>query len=263
MKKKKSTKSIGNKDKKQKKEPKKKSKVKKNKLLSVSDIKLPSSQQILETDDINKVFENKIGGSSKKKGGTRIYTRDYDYTRNKNSNMTYNILFCEPTTQFSKEDLYYSYEFRIHSDFYVHLLHFPIKKYNVYNKINYNVYIFGKFFNDELSKYKYMGFHKTIHGQTGFVDITGISKMEKEKLADNKLWNQIIGEQLNWGTVIMNERVKKNMSNRVLFIGDTVSGNKMDVGCDLFAHFDSNNNIDSLIIGNFPNKTLSMILDNI
>lgn len=70
--------------------------------------------------------------------------------------------------------------------------------------------------------------------------------MDKKFKNNLSVWEKLIDDHGKWFTVAGNAYVRKKIP-AVLFVGDTEGG---DVGADLYAHFNSKKQIDSIIIDN-------------
>ena len=118
-----------------------------------------------------------------------------------------------------------------------------------------NSYIFGTRY--PLKSYKKILSHYNDVAQTGLIDVTDITEDEKNTIRDSKLWNKVYCPSRQkckpWDYRPYLITIRKEISPRILFVGETYGG---DVGADLYIHFNSKKEIDSLIIENnclFPN----------
>jgi hypothetical protein len=107
-----------------------------------------------------------------------------------------------------------------------------------------NAYVFGPLF--KVKDYVYICCHGNDAAQTGLVDYTNATNEEIEKIRDFDKWMKCFDNgNAAWDERKRLEKVRKMISNRIIFSGLTLGG---DVGANLFAHYDESSNIDSLII---------------
>lgn len=160
------------------------------------------------------------------------------------SKKKYTIRFCEPSTM--PDTTFLSTDFKITEKYYKILTKPP--KGLINNKDPSNAYVFGKLF--KLDQYVKIGGHVNDIAQTGFVDVTGATKDELKKIAnDNEIALRIYeNNNYNWDSRDVLKEIQKKISKRILFVGNTVGG---DVGAALYAHYDTNKQIDGLIIDNY------------
>jgi hypothetical protein len=108
-----------------------------------------------------------------------------------------------------------------------------------------NAYVFGKLYS---TGYYLAGSHNNDGAQTGILNSANIKSDEFAKIHDFKLWKKLYFREKfkRWEDRTTLSEVRKTISNRILFVGDTDGG---DVGANIFIHLD-NGNIDSIIIDN-------------
>jgi hypothetical protein len=148
----------------------------------------------------------------------------------------YEILFSEPYT------CGYEVVFEVTWKFYRKLLKMP-KSIDVDDG---NAYIFGRRFS--LDNYRFAGGHGNDGAQTGFIDITGATADEVERIRRDPLWLSIYeAAKWNWDDRAALESVRRQISPRILFVGRTEGG---DVGADLYIHKNSIGEVDGVIIEN-------------
>jgi hypothetical protein len=154
----------------------------------------------------------------------------------------YRIRCCEPCSNINAKHQITT-DFEVTEAFYDILCTKP--KY--IKRDNGNAYIFGKIYDG--TEYIYIGRHKNDVAQTGLIDITNMAKQDLEKIqCCYNIWLQIYKKyKLDWNEYQALEEVKMKISDKILFIGITLGG---DVGANIFAHYNSNNEIDGLIIDN-------------
>lgn len=166
----------------------------------------------------------------------------------KQNNQLYLIRFCEPYIQ--ANEAFMSFDFYVTPNFFK-ILHETPKSYQ--NDVA-NAYIFGPQFS--INEYIKIGSHENDGGQTGLIDITNATKEELDKIVnDDEIWeNAYHGFSKPWGWKPGLLKVRKDISSRILFVGNTDGG---DVGANLYAHYNKEKNIDGLIIDNayfFPEE---------
>lgn len=138
-------------------------------------------------------------------------------------------------------------EFTVNGDFYKKLQNKPILCEDT--KGFRNAYIFGK--QRPLSSYKSIGGHGNDAASTSLIDVTGLTFQEIKMLSDyNKILKCYMKNKklLSLDNRDSLEKLRKTISNRILFMGSTYGG---DIGADYFAHFDSDHQMDGLIIDVF------------
>jgi len=100
-------------------------------------------------------------------------------------------------------------------------------------------YVFGPEY--YFKSYVYLGTHDNDVSSTSLIDVTDMTGKDEKRLGEAL-------EDMEGSQSHEEIREVRKISNRILFIGDTPQG---DVGADLFAHYDSDNNIDGLIINSY------------
>jgi hypothetical protein len=120
-----------------------------------------------------------------------------------------------------------------------------------------NAYLFGKYFD----QYYQVGRHGNDYYQTGIINMTDFSKKDKKekskdvyysaeitKIMDYKLWHNIYWPKKNtkykWEERKLLPLVQSEISDKILFVGGTYHLN----GVNIYAHLNTKNEIDSLII---------------
>lgn len=154
------------------------------------------------------------------------------------------IRFCEPYTAASSKTN--KYDFHVTNNFLRTLKRKP--KYIKCDRGN--AYIFGKRY--KINDYIFLGEIGNDGGQCGLVDITEANKKELVDITQTEKWLEIFmptkRKFIKWDDRTALQKVQKNISERILFVGETFGG---DVGAALFGHFDQNNNLNSIIIDVF------------
>jgi hypothetical protein len=199
-----------------------------------------------------KKTEKKVA-ASKKQQLSKWYKEEYNNAKGKGNIL---ISVCEPYTNLMGS--FYSDNYKITEDFYKVLLKKP--KYVRKKGVDGNAYIFGPVYNKKL--YTKIGSHGNDGAQTGIIEITNITEDDIEDIqGDNKeysrskhsdKWSDIFfpekGIFHDWDERSLLPIVRKEISERILFVGTTDGG---DVGADVYAHFNTKGEIDSLIIDNY------------
>jgi hypothetical protein len=159
------------------------------------------------------------------------------YRPDERKGAVYSILFGEPYNLGNDGKV-----FKVTWDFYKILKKKPkVRKSNAGN-----AYIFGRHF--PWDEYKHVGSHGNDGAQTGFIDLTGASRVEIQRLRSDEAWHDIYGAvDYDWDNSDALKAIRKQLSERILFVGETVGG---DVGADLYLHKDSNGHVDGAIIDN-------------
>lgn len=135
----------------------------------------------------------------------------------------------------------------VNGKFYQTLLRAP-KKYKGHGS---NAYRFGKSF--PVNDFKLIASHGNDAAQTGLIDLDRYR--EKSQGVAEYLMMSGLFKDKPWDDRASLKTLRKN-ARHILFLGDTVGG---DVGANLYAHYGSDGNIDSLIIDNnyfFPDGDL-------
>lgn len=105
-----------------------------------------------------------------------------------------------------------------------------------------NAYVFGPLL--DVDEYTKIASHGNDGAQTGFVDLD-INLTTNNSLDDIDQWERAY-PNLMWDNPVALRRIQQELPE-ILFVGETVGG---DVGATLYAHYDVNGEIDSLIIEN-------------
>jgi hypothetical protein len=103
-----------------------------------------------------------------------------------------------------------------------------------------NAYVFGPLFN--LNEYIHVSSHGNDGAQIGLIDADILDQRSDLNWSDN-LWSQI---DYDYNDQSKRDQVR-SINPAILFFGETIGG---DVGADLYAHYGTNEQIDSLIIDN-------------
>ncbi len=163
---------------------------------------------------------------------------------------THKIRFCEPlTTDFGDDDdaHIFTCDFEVDDELFELLKKKPeyiftkdeSEKYNVGN-----AYIFGPKYS--LDEYELIGEHSNDAAQTGLVDITNAKELSEICLSDD-VWEKCYNNfKINWDDRTALTLVQQNISDKILFVGETVGG---DVGASLYGHFNEDK-LDAIIIDN-------------
>lgn len=151
------------------------------------------------------------------------------------------LLFAEPATfKLQYMNWHKGGLFSVTNNFYNVLLRPPVsKKWEISN-----AYIFGNKF--PTNEYVKIASHDNDVAQTGIIDIELWKNGDYERNSD-KIDKVNEKYRFSYSSPKNVEIVRKISGGSVLFQGETVGG---DVGADLYAHYDKNGNIDSLIINN-------------
>lgn len=166
------------------------------------------------------------------------------------------ISVCEPYTNLMGGP--FSGEYKITEEFYKVLLEKP--KYVRKKELGgHNGYVFGPMYNKHT--YTRIGSHGNDGAQTGIVEITNLTEDDHKNILargtteqgkKTSKWANIYfperGGSYSWDERKLLTRVRKEISERILFVGSTDAG---DVGADVYAHFNKKGEIDSLIIDNY------------
>ena len=164
---------------------------------------------------------------------------------NRPDQKTYKIFFGEIATSFAFEDKYHMTgdTFQVNKEFYPELQKPPW----ILAKVSSIAYVFGEYF--PLKEYKLKLYHDNDAAQTGFVDMTAITKKEMNRIDNYNLWLKIYGtvagKNFDWADRESLLMARQKISPRILFVGHTRGG---DVGAALFVHHNKMKQIDSLII---------------
>ena len=156
----------------------------------------------------------------------------------------YSIGFCEPYTTDSLRPR--QTIFTVDESMYKKLLN-PPRYYNGRpGQYIGNAFIFGHKYKPD--QYRKIGSTGNDGAQVGFVDVKLLNQVDK-KLDIGEIVLQEYEKEKgweNWKSRAAFARVRKQLPH-ILFIGETEGG---DVGADLYAHYDKNTVIDSLLIDN-------------
>ena len=135
----------------------------------------------------------------------------------------------------------------ITEEFYGTLLKKP--KYIVNKSSIGNAYIFGKKF--PVKSYISLGYHGNDGAQTGVLDITNLTESDISDIDNMEEWTKLYfpksGRSHSWEDRNMLPLVRDQISDRILFVGETHGG---DVGADVLVHYNTQKEIDGLIIDN-------------
>jgi hypothetical protein len=203
------------------------------------------------------VQDNTLGVKRWKRYREKIESKNSHKSNNSNkSNKSHKIYFCEPYSidDIKKSKSIIGFSFTVTDTFYKKLCRKP-ESYSVRN-LGRNAYRFGPAFS--FNDYKLLGYHANDGGQTGLIDIEMFDKEIAKNITDIVLDIYSIPKKrkmLSWDNRTALKQLRKKVPY-IIFLGDTIAG---DVGAELYAHYDKNHNIDSLIIDagyfNDPNKT--------
>jgi len=159
--------------------------------------------------------------------------------KTKKNNKIYTIVFCEPFTSLGY--ILKIKKIKINGDMYDKLIKKPKRFIN-----DGNAYLFGKLY--PLDTYKKRASMMNDIAQVGFVDVTGLNAHEVKGIVDREYKFSGTNNNYNWDDINLLKKIKKEISPRIIFIGQTIGG---DVGADLYTHLDKHNEIDSIIIDNY------------
>jgi hypothetical protein len=151
------------------------------------------------------------------------------------------IIFTEPSSYNSKNKFVKQRSFTVTDDFYSILLKKP-KSYTKYGISAGNAYVFGKKY--PLNEYKKIRSHGNDGAQTGFINV----KLWKDGMYSGEIANVNKKYDYSYDSRKNISEVRKLTNESVIFQGQTVGG---DVGADLYAHYNSKKEVDSLIIDNY------------
>lgn len=111
-----------------------------------------------------------------------------------------------------------------------------------------NAYIFGKKY--KLTDYVKAGSHTNDAAATGILLYDGLNKYKLDEIKSSPLWDDAYHlskkykKALSWADKKALKKVQTALSDKILFVGETLSG---DVGANVYIH-KTRGNVDSLII---------------
>lgn len=106
-----------------------------------------------------------------------------------------------------------------------------------------NAYVFGPLL--DINAYTEIAEHGNDAGSTGFIDYD-LARQAKEDISGAEWKTVYNGFKTNWDDRNALEKLRQR-HKEILWVGETVGG---DVGAKLYAHYDKNGEIDSLIVDN-------------
>jgi hypothetical protein len=196
-----------------------------------------SPKKFLDIKSINTKNENKIK------------LKDIEQKGENSKSKIYAIDFCEPGHVLITKKI------NINQSMFDLISKGPTLKFE---KGDRNAYLFGKKFS--LPQYKKVAEHRYNEGRTGLLNVTGISRDEKEKkLIEYEKWHKIFRKYYyDYDNRNLLNDLRRKISDRILFIGKTFALNSKPPILSFYAHFNKKNEINSIIIDNhfFFNESL-------
>ena len=168
---------------------------------------------------------------------------DYEKAQLRPTKKLHNIVFTEPITA-PPDDIRRMRPIGINDRMYNFILQGPVPYTQAKGRPCVgNAFVFGPLL--DINAYTEIAEHGNDAGSTGFIDFD-LARQKKEAIPEGD-WELLYNNyKTDWDDRNALEELRKR-NPEVLWIGETVGG---DVGAKLYAHYDKNGEIDSLIVEN-------------